>query len=118
MNSQLNSICMYKGCNITKYIANTFLPTTPFSNNLLQGSYLPKKKSEQMFVISHYFGPNSFGKPESSYIYMDIQIYIKYNHDSYRLHVMGKGVGVCVKNLIGDVHCANYMYGEQKAKRK
>lgn len=50
-------------------------------------------------------------------IYMDIQIYIKYN-DSYRLHVMGKGVGVCVKKLIGDVHCANYMYGEQKAKRK
>lgn len=71
-----------------------------------------------MFVISHYFGPNSFGKPESSYIlYMDIQIYIKYN-DSYRLHVLGKAVGVCVKNLIshtvGEVYCANYMYGEQK----
>lgn len=29
-----------------------------------------KKKSEQMFVISHYFGPNSCGKPESSYIYI------------------------------------------------
>lgn len=74
--SQLNSIlCMYKGCNITKYIANTFLRTTPFSNNLLQGSYLPKKKSEQMFVISHYFGPNSFGKPESFYIYGHIYSY-------------------------------------------
>lgn len=28
-----------------------------------------------MFVIPHYFGPNSFGKPESSYIYGHNYIY-------------------------------------------
>lgn len=69
-----------------------------------------------MFVIFYYFGFNLFGKLEFFYIlYMDIQIYIKYN-DFYRFYVLGKVVGVCVKNfilyIVGEVYCVNYMYGE------
>lgn len=66
-----------------------------------------------MFVIFYYFGFNLFGKLEFFYIYMDIQIYFKYN-DFYRFYVLGKGVGVCVKNfilyIVGEVYCVNSMY--------
>lgn len=84
----------------------------PFTRS--QGSYLPKKRVNKclwfLIILDLIHLAN-----QSLPIYMDIQIYLKYN-DSYRLHVLGKGVGMCVKNLIshtvGEVHCANSMYAK------